>query len=992
MATIQLADIRQIAEVFNPSKSGGYTIGEHCIYQGLYYKCIIPHTGAWNASHFEQVKVGDEISAIKDDLNDIEDSIGNTGNSANPDLLPRTFKSTKGYYYKTGYTQAHTWKNNSEYSTTELIAVTNAEKVHVFNSVRETQVSSVQFWNSNEEIISTAGCGAGGSVIPDNSLHEYDVPANTAYVSYTCETNKCGESYIYYGSVGNSIADQINGIKDVLETETSITGFEVTENICLYRDGVLTSNSSYKVTDYIPCQCGDKFILQSKGVGGSIYTKAYYDSSKVMLCCDNWGTGITTALQTEEFTVFPVDAAYIRVCAAKSGDIILTKKTTGKKVDLYQGTANAGKAMVVDENGNVSVGAILPSIDTTLTQSGKSADAKATGDKINVVETTIGNAPTYDDVQPRTFGSTKGFYYKTGDSSEHQWHDSTDYLTTNKLPLGDAVHIVVYTVVSKTSASRIQFWDNNDTMISDYGAGASGESTWQKAECDVPSGAYYVSYTCYLNYAGQSSISFGKITKSIYDTLDDIEETIKSEQNVSVDMIETGAFYRDGTILSSSAYKLSDYVPCSVGDKFIVGTYGGNSTIYSKAFYDENKNVLYFDHFFSVATEGTVQEEEFTVTAETAKYVRFTCYGGFLQCVKISSDNSGEDVGIIALNRQALDDVLAAGINRGRFTGVNNPDSFMLLHFSDIHGTGENLINISKVQKHLEGVLDDTLCTGDIMKSNWSNSFDFWDASTDGSILTCIGNHDVKASNAGGTGYLTNQESEATLYGRYMENYIADWNVEHSSTNLYYYKDYADKKIRLIVLNLLYPTSEKVAEQNTWLATALAGAKTAGYGVVIGEHYYPVSGTKISCTFSAEINFPNTMSNPENYMYNGNALTTYQATVQDFIDGGGNFVCWLCGHKHADYIEYHPTYPKQTFIGVGGALFTERSQETDHTSDMRRIRGTRSQDCMNVLSIDPTGKIIKIIRIGCDRDFLSRHRGVLTLDYSTSPATVVYND
>ena len=228
-----------------------------------------------------------------------------------------------------------------------------------------------------------------------------------------------------------------------------------------------------------------------------------------------------------------------------------------------------------------------------------------------------------------------------------------------------------------------------------------------------------------------------------------------------------------------------------------------------------------------------------------------------------------------------------------------------------------------------------------------------------------------------------------------MEDYISGWNLPeggHSNTNLYYYKDYATKKIRLIVLNLLYPTSEKVTEQNTWLANALAGAKTAGYGVVIGEHYYPVSGTRIDCTFSALVNFPTAMSTPENYMYNGDALTTYQATVQDFIDGGGNFVCWLCGHKHADYIVYHPTYPKQVFIGVGGALFTDRANETGHTSDMRRVFNTRSQNCMNVLSIDPSDKKIKIIRIGCDRDYLGRHRGSLTLDYSTSPATVVYND
>ena len=54
------------------------------------------------------------------------------------------------------------------------------------------------------------------------------------------------------------------------------------------------------------------------------------------------------------------------------------------KLDKQQGTENAGKALIVDKDGNVIVGepAIQIEVDKTLTQEGQAADAKATGDKI----------------------------------------------------------------------------------------------------------------------------------------------------------------------------------------------------------------------------------------------------------------------------------------------------------------------------------------------------------------------------------------------------------------------------------------------------------------------------------------------------------------------------------------------------------------------------------------------------------------------------------
>lgn len=38
-------------ETFNTSHS--YIVGESCVHNGIIYKCIIAHEGAWNASHFE---------------------------------------------------------------------------------------------------------------------------------------------------------------------------------------------------------------------------------------------------------------------------------------------------------------------------------------------------------------------------------------------------------------------------------------------------------------------------------------------------------------------------------------------------------------------------------------------------------------------------------------------------------------------------------------------------------------------------------------------------------------------------------------------------------------------------------------------------------------------------------------------------------------------------------------------------------------------------
>ena len=67
------------------------------------------------------------------------------------------------------------------------------------------------------------------------------------------------------------------------------------------------------------------------------------------------------------------------------------KDKIGNLVSKKQGTENSGKALIVDENGNVICGEAGVSADATLSEEGKAADAKATGDAISELKSDLAN-------------------------------------------------------------------------------------------------------------------------------------------------------------------------------------------------------------------------------------------------------------------------------------------------------------------------------------------------------------------------------------------------------------------------------------------------------------------------------------------------------------------------------------------------------------------------------------------------------------------------
>lgn len=299
-------------------------------------------------------------------------------------------------------------------------------------------------------------------------------------------------------------------------------------------------------------------------------------------------------------------------------------------------------------------------------------------------------------------------------------------------------------------------------------------------------------------------------------------------------------------------------------------------------------------------------------------------------------------------------------------------NSFVLVHFSDIHGDFENLQRIVKFSDTYSEYIDDVIHTGDSIKTDiTNNTFDFW-KSVSGSqnILNCIGNHDVWSEADYGTyGYT---QSEA--YAAYIKDYIDNWNVSYTENCNYYYKDYASKNIRLIVLDCMFDTEE----QQTWFANTLTGAKDLGYTVVCVNHIAFTPPTNDNKAL-------NTLSSPFTYSYhmdNWNRLPyefmndIYPSAVDTFISNGGSFACWLFGHKHCCGIGTLTFHPKQMFTIVSNAGTTGANDGGSH-----REKDTKSQDSFNVVAIDTVRKCVKIMAVGSQYDKEMRYRDTISYDY-----------
>jgi len=291
-----------------------------------------------------------------------------------------------------------------------------------------------------------------------------------------------------------------------------------------------------------------------------------------------------------------------------------------------------------------------------------------------------------------------------------------------------------------------------------------------------------------------------------------------------------------------------------------------------------------------------------------------------------------------------------------------------LLHFSDLHADASAMSRILNDANDLN--YDDAICTGDIVANTAEQIASWWNPS----VLTCIGNHDSASYNSS-TGYNWTALSMADRDAYYITPFKSGWGITHTNGTSYYYKDYTNQKVRLIVMDgMLYTNAgAEATAQTSWLENLLADAITNDLHVLIAIHAPHGGATAEACSFSR---------------YNEGTRPTYgdcntpQAvidTVAAKITAGLKFIGYLVGHTHQDNVWDAEGDGKQLMYCITCAAVSQTAQWIN--SDQNR---SVTEDAYNLVTIDTTNTLVKIIRGGgADIDDHMRTRKAICFDYST---------
>ena len=348
--------------------------------------------------------------------------------------------------------------------------------------------------------------------------------------------------------------------------------------------------------------------------------------------------------------------------------------------------------------------------------------------------------------------------------------------------------------------------------------------------------------------------------------------------------------------------------------------------------------------------------------------------------------------------------------NQVNETGDGTPtreyQNLSLVWFSDIHSDGEELRRIVDFYNCYEEYLDGIICTGDVVAQTWKDDFSYWHKNGGDKVLFVNGNHDTYTPI---NGSIKTYYSAEAGYKRYIEPFLSATNLTESPINkMYWVKDFPESKIRLIAVDVMhlnekydYHTYEPVresgiypdggtvdnGEQLAWFISKLNEVKNTDWQVICAAHFpaYRNTDNFIKSTFSI-IPFKQNLG--------GQLQEEYQTAVSDFIDNGGNFICWMCGHHHEDEIFLSERDNRQLCVAVDccqrslGYIGTYGSDEASYQSIIKP-KHTKAQDSFNIINVEPRQHFLRMYRVGTQYDGNNRRIGSIVYDYLNK--TLIYN-
>ena len=653
------------------------------------------------------------------------------------------------------------------------------------------------------------------------------------------------------------------------------------------------------------------------------------------------------------------------------------------------GASDAGKVLVVGDNGKIAasdltVGEGEIAVDKGLTVNGAAADAKKTGDAIAELNGSLNDL--YESADDLSVYGTVSNYALKADGTYIA--DSDSEVKKYAVTEGD----VIYLSLSGDNATTYQFQNQAAIVASNPSAVLVGRPVSGNVDAyvKVPTGATYLIVsklkTTDTNVVKRAINKFRIFDFTTRDREVDFSAYPIIPYNLYTSTWLAGSITSYGSIMIPAselspvidleggesygiiyAFLRSDTAAANTRADFCVGEtrtreVGRGVQINNVRVPDDCKFLCIYtgngNAFFSGGSKIT---RKVGVAGYLSDQVAYDLDNRIKDLIQIQSEER-----LLRTLKHRSD-----GIREGSSGTGNVSDNLLVLaHVSDPHSDTHVYSRFIKFLKNHIDTINAGVVSGDFVLTARAEQFESMLACEDESVnlIKCTGNHDVTAG-------VTDEQ---------VYNYL---NLDTNTGKLYYYVDYP-QGIRVICLHqydvsdasgaVRDATANYSQTQIDWFISTLQDALTNNLSVIVvahGVHHgqLPLYNDKGFCqdvdvAAAAEtcpsgtiiLDIVNAFKHglSINQTYRGGALV-----ANTTFSSSGEFICYIGGHLHLDYIGYSRTYNDQLMciIQVCG-IDSNPNFKRDH--DTPRIKNTPTEESINVYGFDTVSKLVKVVKIG----------------------------
>ena len=588
------------------------------------------------------------------------------------------------------------------------------------------------------------------------------------------------------------------------------------------------------------------------------------------------------------------------------------------------------------------------STDRTLSEGGIPADAKKTGDKLIDLESAI------------------------IDSRFATILTVPETLIPFNIKRGESVTISTIDGTTFVSGMSVLLYNSNKTRFEYFGLNGYGNKRTVTLSDVEQYDCFYI--TLSANPSNQSvlltnnSVASGFVNKTLTDEVG-LTNTKVTELQSNVSILQEVYYQTEIT-------KDDGLIPFIAvnGDTISVET--TDESIFQNdqlRFYDANKT--YIDYWSLRVSDGKKRTFIYNKTTE-ARFISLAKVGSVVKTYHVVNESSPYYV----TQYNPLSILKYLPDKNNDISSLKKNSNVNLMFFSDIHAGSENLSRIIEFAENVGGI-SAVINGGDTVQSYVSDSVSWYDNAVNQSsvpVLNCIGNHDMWSS------YWVSANKK-DVYDKFIApvatnvpSIVQPVGASENGLN-YYYVDFGD--LRIIVLAAMITGNDSMywdSAQKTWLESVLADAKTNSKYVVCVNHS-PFNKADAIIDYDSPLNSWK--------VFNSSSFDAIHlapeavSAVSDFINGNGNFVCWLTGHTHNDYLMTETNASRQFMINIASAKY---SNHADGFSPTATAYGETNYDCFDVIGIDLTNKILKVLRIGFNEDAAMKIRNRFSYDFANS--------